>query len=91
MLFMHLKMVICVCSDGLDDVYRCVMFWEWCGSCDGDICADGIVGAAVMRGGVWVEQYVKLSCSMVRLEVKVCFDVQFSVWVDVSCLHQCGG
>ena len=44
-----------------------------------------------MGDGVRVEQYVKWSCSVVRLEVKVCFDVQFSVWVDVSCLRQCGG
>ena len=42
-LFVHLKMVICIGSDGLDDVFRCVTFWGWCGSCDGDICADGIL------------------------------------------------
>ena len=69
--FMHLKMVVCVGSDGLDDVLRCMTFWGWCGSCDGDIyiCADGGVGAAVVGGGVWVERYVKRSCSGVRSEV----------------------
>ncbi len=67
--FIHLKMVICIGNDGLDDVFRCVTFWGRCGSCDGDICADGIVGAAVVGGGVWVERYIKRSCSGVRSEV----------------------
>ena len=57
--FMHLKMAVCVGSDGLDDVFRCMMFWGWCGSCDGDIYADVGVGAAVVGGGVRVERYVK--------------------------------
>jgi len=25
--FMHLKMVVCIGSDGLDDVFRCLAFW----------------------------------------------------------------
>ena len=49
--FMRLKMVICIGSDGLDDVFRCMMFWGWCGSCDGDICADGCVGAQWWKVG----------------------------------------
>jgi hypothetical protein len=53
--FVHLKMAICVGSDGLDNVFRCMMVWGWCGSCDGDICTDGGVGAAVVGGGGWVE------------------------------------
>ena len=53
--FMNLKMVVCIGSDGLDDVFRCVTFWGWCGSCNGDICADDVVGAVVVGGGVWVE------------------------------------
>ena len=87
--FMHLKMVVCIGRDCLDDVCRCLMFWGWCGSCDGDVCTDGSVGAAVVGGGVQVERYVKRSCSGVRSEVKVHFDVQFGVWVDVFCLRQC--
>ena len=67
--FMHLKMVVCVGSDGLNDVFRCVMFWGWCGSCDGDICNDDVVGAAVVGGVVWVELYVKRLYSWVILEV----------------------
>ncbi len=67
--FMHLKMVVCIGSDGLDDVFSCMMLWRWCGSCDGDICANGGVGAAVVGGGVRVERYVKRSYSGVRLEV----------------------
>ena len=46
--FMHLKMVVCVGIDGLDDVFGCMTFWGWCGSYDGDICTDGGVGAAVV-------------------------------------------
>jgi hypothetical protein len=61
------------------------------GSCDGDICADGVVGVAVVGGGVRVERCVEQSCSGVRSEVQMCFDVQFGVWVDVSCLCQRGG
>ena len=72
---MYLKMVICVGSDGFDDVFRCVTFWGWCGSCDGDVCADGIVGAAVVGAGVRIERYVERSCNGVRSEVKVCVDV----------------
>ena len=68
-------MVICVGSDGFDDVFRCVTFWGWCGSCDGDVCADGIVGAAVVGAGVRIERYVERSCSGVRSEAKVCVDV----------------
>ena len=68
-LFMHLKMMVCIGSDGLDDVFRCMTSWWWCGSCDGDVCADGGVGAAVVGGGVRVEQYVEWLCSGVRLEV----------------------
>jgi len=57
-------MVICIGNDGLDDVFRCVTFWGRCGSCDGDICADGIVGAAVVGGGVWVERYMIIGKSL---------------------------
>ena len=67
--FMHLKMVVCIGSDCLDDVFRCLTFRGWCGSCDGDVCADGCIGAAVMGGGVRVERYVERSCGGVRLEV----------------------
>jgi hypothetical protein len=66
---MHLKMVVCIGSDCLDDVFRCLTFRGWCGSCDGDVCADGCIGAAVMGGGVRVERYVEQSCGGVRLEV----------------------
>ncbi len=54
-LFVHLKMMICVGSDGLNNAVTCMMVWGWCGSCDGDIYADGIVGAAVVGGGRLVE------------------------------------
>ncbi len=54
-MFMHLKMVVYIGSDGLDYVFRCVTFWGGCCSCDGDICANCCVGAAVVGGGVLVE------------------------------------
>ena len=53
----------------MNDVFRCVTFWGWCGSCDGDICNDDVVGAAVVGGVVWVELYVKRLYSWVILEV----------------------
>jgi len=62
-------MVVCIGSDCLDDVFRCLTFWGWCGSFDGDVCADGCIGAAVVGGGVRVERYVKRSCGGVRSEV----------------------
>ncbi len=54
-LFVHLKMVICIGSDGLNSVFTCMTVWGRCGSCDCDICADGGVGATVVGGGGWVE------------------------------------
>ena len=43
--------------------------WGWCGSCDGDVCTNGCIGAAVVGGGGQVERYVERLCGGVRSEV----------------------
>ena len=73
-LFMRLKIVVCVGSDCIENVFRLVGLGCRRGPGDVDVCPNGDVWAIVARCGIRREQYVEWSCHGVGAEMEQWFD-----------------
>jgi hypothetical protein len=84
-----LKVVICIGSDCVEDVFSLGRLGCRWGPGDVDVCSDGGVGTAVVaRCGIGRERYVERSCSRVGAEMEQWFDSHGSVRVEIACLCQ---
>ncbi len=68
--FMTLKIVVCIDSDCIDNVFRLVGLGCRRGPSNVDVCSDGGVWAVAARCGVRGEQKVKWSCCGVGVEIE---------------------
>ena len=81
--FMMLRIVVCIGSDCIENVFRLVgLRCRW-GPNNVDVCSDGGVWAVVARCGVGGEQNVKWSCCGVGVEMEQWFNCHGCVRVEV--------
>ncbi len=88
--FMMLKIVVCIGSDCIENVFRLVGLGCRRGPSNVDVCSDGGVWAVVARCGVRGEQNVKWSCCGVGVEMEQWFDCHGHIRVEVPGLCQNG-
>ncbi len=84
-LFMMLKVVICIGSDCVENVFSLGGLGCRWGPGDVDVCPDGVVGTVVARCGITREQYVEWLCCGVGAEMEQWFDSHGSVRIEITC------